>query len=574
MFFRVFSFLVLIVLCSLQLLSQVGGIISVQPSQNEAGANVNTSIKIKLNISLNADSINKFIFNVFGKISGSHSGKLVYSKENNTLEYFPDEKFAIGEVVSVIVPPLTLTAGSKTSSFQWRFTTGVTKKINAVFNTVNKPDLYYPDLKVFDIDHNGIPDLISSSGNILVNNGRGRFSSTATVTGLAGSKIIPDINGDYHEDLIQYEGDISRILLGSNNGSFTEKEILNDVYVPENGFGDLNGDGYMDLINARYSQLQILWNEGAGHFEKDTVSYNLKDSRGSLNVVDIDNDGDLDIVWLYDRGIYALHNDGKGNFSNCTQFKAGGKWFLEQLYMADFTNDGFVDAAMMGPTNGGIRLLNDRKGGFFTDGSDKDLFWHPELGGIFSVCDLNGDNKQDIIVTDISWPPHSWDTVYAEIAINKDNNLSWPEYKFVIGLRKITVIYGLGFGDFDGDCALDILHAGYPSLISFSDTATTGVSEDVRPDEFYLSQNYPNPFNPSTSIRFSLAKACFVKLSVYNYLGQVINKLVNEEKSAGSYEVQFDGSKLASGIYFCSISARLSDGSIGFSSVKKLILVK
>jgi len=99
-------------------------------------------------------------------------------------------------------------------------------------------------------------------------------------------------------------------------------------------------------------------------------------------------------------------------------------------------------------------------------------------------------------------------------------------------------------------------------------------SEQGIPSLFKLDQNYPNPFNPATTIRYSLPGNCRVKLSVYNSLGQLIKELVNGEKSAGSYEVQFDGSKLASGVYFYSIKASSLDGAKDFSSVKKLILIK
>lgn len=86
--------------------------------------------------------------------------------------------------------------------------------------------------------------------------------------------------------------------------------------------------------------------------------------------------------------------------------------------------------------------------------------------------------------------------------------------------------------------------------------------------DYSLSQNYPNPFNPITQIRYTIPQTANVMLKVYNVLGNEIAILVNEEKSAGSYEVKFDGSKLASGIYFY----RLTSGT--YSASKKLILLR
>ena len=81
--------------------------------------------------------------------------------------------------------------------------------------------------------------------------------------------------------------------------------------------------------------------------------------------------------------------------------------------------------------------------------------------------------------------------------------------------------------------------------------------------------NYPNPFNPSTEIKFDLPQNTFVTLRVYNAVGQVVAELVNNEyKTAGRYSVSFDGSKLASGIYFYSIEAGM------YKDVKKMVLIK
>jgi len=93
------------------------------------------------------------------------------------------------------------------------------------------------------------------------------------------------------------------------------------------------------------------------------------------------------------------------------------------------------------------------------------------------------------------------------------------------------------------------------------------------PEKFEMSQNYPNPFNPVTSINYSLPKNSQVKLVVYNALGEVVNELVNQTQSAGTYSITWDGRSnvgtfVSTGIYFYKIHTE------DFSQVKKMILSK
>jgi hypothetical protein len=88
------------------------------------------------------------------------------------------------------------------------------------------------------------------------------------------------------------------------------------------------------------------------------------------------------------------------------------------------------------------------------------------------------------------------------------------------------------------------------------------------PKEFSLGQNYPNPFNPATKIEFALTKVTYVKLSVFNILGEEVQVLVNESLKAGKYEVVYNAVKLPSGVYFYRIAAD------AFSETKKMVLIK
>jgi hypothetical protein len=88
------------------------------------------------------------------------------------------------------------------------------------------------------------------------------------------------------------------------------------------------------------------------------------------------------------------------------------------------------------------------------------------------------------------------------------------------------------------------------------------------PSEYSLFQNYPNPFNPSTVISYQLPVISNVTLKVYDILGREVARLINEEKPAGSHEVQFTGNGLTSGIYFYQLKAG------DYSETRKMILLR
>jgi len=120
----------------------------------------------------------------------------------------------------------------------------------------------------------------------------------------------------------------------------------------------------------------------------------------------------------------------------------------------------------------------------------------------------------------------------------------------------------------------------------FNGTKIVNVADEsvTFPTEFVLNQNYPNPFNPSTTIKYTVPSVIasgakqsqFVTLKVYDILGNEIATLVNEEKSAGSYEVKFDANRLSSGVYFYQLRAGdpESRSGQGFVETKKMVLQK
>ncbi len=159
-----------------------------------------------------------------------------------------------------------------------------------------------------------------------------------------------------------------------------------------------------------------------------------------------------------------------------------------------------------------------------------------------------------------------------------------------VGLDTIHVDQNLGSGDWvkrmraflpsGVDVSLRIIDSGEstPNAVLRADAIRFSMVEEITdvkdknlnsiPTEYVLNQNYPNPFNPNTIISFSLPKNEFVTLKVYDVLGREVKTLVNNERNAGNYEINFSAENLSSGIYFYQLQAGK------FTSIKKMILLK
>lgn len=105
--------------------------------------------------------------------------------------------------------------------------------------------------------------------------------------------------------------------------------------------------------------------------------------------------------------------------------------------------------------------------------------------------------------------------------------------------------------------------------------ATSVTVENSLPKEFKLEQNYPNPFNPVTTIKYQLPDAGFVRLTIYDILGNEIRTLINGEKPAGYYSVVLNASDLSSGVYFYELTVSNTQSKTGrYTNIRKFILMK
>jgi len=112
------------------------------------------------------------------------------------------------------------------------------------------------------------------------------------------------------------------------------------------------------------------------------------------------------------------------------------------------------------------------------------------------------------------------------------------------------------------------IRSTWTAQVTDSSTITIAQDEIFQPEEILLYQNYPNPFNPLTTISYQLPESGYVTLKVYDMLGNEIESLVNDVKSAGVHEVTFYSGDISSGLYLY----KMNSGD--YEMTKKMLFVK
>ena len=199
---------------------------------------------------------------------------------------------------------------------------------------------------------------------------------------------------------------------------------------------------------------------------------------------------------------------------------------------------------------------------------DKNNQWDPDLNSPGGVS-----NNYIYILADTYDPAGiAYDSAKGGISLGNalTHHLPIPSY-FVLWIMTDGIHKPLGAA---GECTFNpLIPVTSRDEWVFNPTTTTGVPADQVPIRFTLQQSYPNPFNPSATILYSLENQVYVRLSIYNLLGQRVRALVDGRERAGNHVAVWDGTddsgkRVASGIYFY----RLEAGS--FVSTKKMVMIK
>jgi hypothetical protein len=254
-----------------------------------------------------------------------------------------------------------------------------------------------------------------------------------------------------------------------------------------------------------------------------------------------------------DRNIFSLTVNGTNIFAGA----GGGGIYLS-------TNNG-TNWTQSGLNNKYVSSLVTLGNNIFAGTGDSGVYVSSNNGASWSQTALNNKTVRSFAALDnnIFVGTDNYPINPGGIYLSTNNGMNWIQKNQ--GFNTVSLVSALLIANnyiFAGDRDNSVWRRSYAEIIGINK-----ISSEV-PSSYSLSQNYPNPFNPSTKIRYDLPKNGFVKLVVYDMLGQEVAKLVNETLKPGTFETTFDGSQRASGVYF----ARLEAGS--YKHIIKMLMIK
>jgi hypothetical protein len=447
-----------------------------------------------------------------------------------------------------------------------------------------------------DYDNDGDLDILLTGDDgsdyitqLYRNDGKGVFTNTyIAIPGVyRGTVRWGDYDNDRDLDIliigVTNATSISRVYRNDGDGVFTDIMAgLPGVDYGSAAWGDYDNDGDLDIvlngdIDGSTNISKIFRNDGHDTFTDIHAALTAMYS-SSVTWGDYDNDGDLDILMAGSippsRKTILYRNNGSGIFTEIsTGIIATASGYVTS---GDYDNDGDLDILLIGhsPSKPVTKLYRNN----IVTSNDP-----PEKpsGCTASTSEISITFQWNKSVDDHT-NPNSITYALRVGTTPGGSQISSPFANTITGYRKIP---GMGNTNHDTSWVINNLVSGtyYWSVqaidngfagSTFSDEQSiiitgTSIQDDIGlPANFSLEQNYPNPFNPATTIHYALPTTAYVRLSVYNMLGQEMLRLVDGIQDAGYKTVNVNAYTLPSGVY----CYRLDAGT--FTQVKKMLLLK
>ena len=329
------------------------------------------------------------------------------------------------------------------------------------------------------------------------------------------------------------------ILLGQNTLAFMGDFVQ---------LGNINNDSYDDLLFSSNSP-------GIAGGDPDSINY-LHIFYGSENF----------------SAILGNESELYSSFVNPTDSTAG--WFLRTFSIDDINADG-IDDLVVGRLSynypeittihyGSVSGIDTIPSFIFIQDTTNPFFF--SAGGVTqNIGDYNMDGYDDFVMS-----PAGYQQFALHFGTPYPNNINRYGARGYSNGGDVFPKKGVNMGDQTNDGVNDIavIGGGYVLMLYGQDIPTEVKYKSLQLQEFNLFQNFPNPFNPITTIKYDFPIASDVSLIIYDILGRKVKELVNNKQQAGRYEVQFNATNLASGVYVYQLIADK------YISSKKMIFLK
>jgi hypothetical protein len=351
------------------------------------------------------------------------------------------------------------------------------------------------------------PDIISGNGeyvNFLSYDGE-NYTQKRFFMGTHINKFdIGDIDNNGHLDVVfisnqeRYWG----IIYNQGDGSFTSPENYDLDYPPNDiACGNLNEDGRCDVVVGGASAICTIYISTTTGFNMIPLQYNAT----NIEIVDMDNDGDNDIISFADTYVMSFvhmyENLGNNVFDTVNNFNISEG--IAGIFVTDFNNDSLPDILFTAYFNNGGYLLYYNNGNFqFAEPQYIDLEYYMEAWRSTYCADMDGNTYTDIIVT-----RQSVDTAYIPSILE--------------------ILFNDGQGNFVDD----------PLTSVENETITKAETNFI---------NYPNPFKNNTTFEFTINKTSHIEISVYNLQGKLMKSLTHKNMKGGIHQIKWGGLNNAS----------------------------
>lgn len=184
--------------------------------------------------------------------------------------------------------------------------------------------------------------------------------------------------------------------------------------------------------------------------------------------------------------------------------------------------------------------------------------------GVVDTADASANDLRYFAPSSSGFPPTS--NIVKGRIMNGVNHIVGGSYVSIVNVQNANTAPQEGTRIMFTPCKS--VKIGDISTITLKLNSIKEIGNGLGPSEFSLDQNYPNPFNPATHLRFTIAHLRFVSLKIYDVLGREVVTLVHETMKPGTYSVEWNASRFASGVYFYQLRAG------NFVSAKKMVLLK